>query len=364
LRVVVCGAGVIGACCAFFLSRRGAEVRIIERRDAACAASGKSGGFLALDWCDGSPIEALARRSFALHAELAGAGLGDWGYRRVDTLSVAAVAGRAVRGGEQRPPWLSPHCAVRGRLGTTETTAQIDPAGFTRAMLRAAQRNGTGFIRGTVDHIAGGPPPAVSVDGQAIEADAVVIAMGPWSTLAGRWIDLPAVHALEGQSLIFDRSPVTTAHNLFVDYRTEDGQTWQPEIVPRPDGTLYACGLSRPAELPADPADILPDADRQNLLETITKSVIHGLAGRTPVTRQACSRPITDTGLPMIGAHPAHAGIFIATGHSVWGMLNGPATGEAIAEAIFSECSPPPAGGLAQRGVFLHSKPGVFPSTH
>ena len=58
---------VIGACLAYFLASRGAEVVVIERSALACAASGKSGGFLALDWCDGSPLEALARRSFALH---------------------------------------------------------------------------------------------------------------------------------------------------------------------------------------------------------------------------------------------------------------------------------------------------------
>lgn len=338
MKVIICGAGVIGTCCAYFLSQRGAEVKIIERRDVACAASGKSGGFLALDWCDGTPIEALARRSFELHAELASAGLGDWGYRRIDTLSVAAVEARALRGGDERPPWLSPNCAVRGLLGTTETTAQIDPAAFTRAMLKAAEAKGTQFIKGTIDNIAPGPPPTVSVNGETFQADAVVIAMGPWSTLASRWLNLPDVYALEGQSLVFDNSPVTTAHNLFVDYRAEEGQTWQPEIVPRPDGTLYACGLSKQARLPVDPANIVPNTDRQNLLETITKAVIPELAGRTPVARQACSRPVTENGLPMIGPHPEHEGIFVATGHSVWGMLNGPATGEAIAEAIF--CGP------------------------
>ena len=35
------------------------------------AASGKAGGFLALDWNDGSPIGPLSRTSFALHKELA-----------------------------------------------------------------------------------------------------------------------------------------------------------------------------------------------------------------------------------------------------------------------------------------------------
>ena len=36
----------------------------------------------------------------------------------------------------------------------------------------------------------------------------------------------------------------------------------------------------------------------------------------------------------MIGAVPSVGGAYIATGHSVWGMLNAPATGEAMAELI------------------------------
>ena len=61
---------MIGACTAYFLSRRGAEVTVVERTDVAAAASGKAGGFLALDWCAGTPLDALARRSFELHAAL------------------------------------------------------------------------------------------------------------------------------------------------------------------------------------------------------------------------------------------------------------------------------------------------------
>lgn len=72
MRVLICGGGVIGASIAYFLSLRGIEATVIERTGIANAASGKSGGFLALDWCDGSALEPLARRSFALHAELSG----------------------------------------------------------------------------------------------------------------------------------------------------------------------------------------------------------------------------------------------------------------------------------------------------
>ena len=97
LRVVICGGGVIGASIAYFLSCLGARPIVVESTGIACAASGKSGGFLALDWCDGTPLEQLARRSFELHAELAQKIGSDWGYRRMVTYSGSALNTR-VRG--------------------------------------------------------------------------------------------------------------------------------------------------------------------------------------------------------------------------------------------------------------------------
>jgi glycine/D-amino acid oxidase-like deaminating enzyme len=43
---------------------------------------------------------------------------------------------------------------------------------------------------------------------------------------------------------------------------------------------------------------------------------------------------VTRDGLPLIGATPDTEGAYVATGHSVWGILNAPATGEALAELI------------------------------
>jgi glycine/D-amino acid oxidase-like deaminating enzyme len=104
-RIVICGGGAIGAATAYFTSRRGARPIVIERHEVAGAASGKSGGFLALDWCDGSPLEPLAQRSFALHASLPETIGADWGYRRLVTYGGFASAqgggrrGRAGSGG-------------------------------------------------------------------------------------------------------------------------------------------------------------------------------------------------------------------------------------------------------------------------
>src|ERR1700758_1808499 len=128
MDVLICGGGAIGASTAYFLSCRGVKATVIERAGLACAASGKSGGFLARDWCDGSPLGPLARRSFALHAELAAKISADWGYRRLDTYGGFAGFGR--RHGACAVEWLSDAVTVTQTLGLPDTTAQVDPGQF------------------------------------------------------------------------------------------------------------------------------------------------------------------------------------------------------------------------------------------
>src|SRR5215813_10067611 len=152
MRVVICGGGAIGASIAYFLSVRGAEVVVVERTGVACAASGKSGGFLALDWCDGTPLQALARRSFALHAELPQATGLDWGHRRMTTYSGFGSALHPVRGRAEGYAlgWLSPEVVIDRRLGSTDSTAQVHPAGFTQGMMQAAQAHGAALRIGCI----------------------------------------------------------------------------------------------------------------------------------------------------------------------------------------------------------------------
>src|SRR6266481_10048266 len=110
MHVVICGGGVIGAATAYFPSCRGVKATVIERTGLACGASGKAGGFLALDWCDGTPLQSLARRSFALHARLAQELGGDWGYRRLTTYGgIAGIREPArYRRNAHEIDWLSP----------------------------------------------------------------------------------------------------------------------------------------------------------------------------------------------------------------------------------------------------------------
>jgi glycine/D-amino acid oxidase-like deaminating enzyme len=87
MRVLICGGRVIGVAIAYYLSLRGAEA-VVMSGPASPMRQAKSGGFLALDWCDGSRLlSAPARRSFALHAEPRVPG----GYRRLTTFGGLAI---------------------------------------------------------------------------------------------------------------------------------------------------------------------------------------------------------------------------------------------------------------------------------
>ena len=86
--------------------------------------------------------------------------------------------------------------------------------------------------------------------------------------------------------------------------------------------------------LPIDPAQVAPEPGAIERLETMCAALSPALASAEILARQACFRPVTSDGLPLIGAVPGVAGAYVATGHSVWGILNAPATGEAVSELI------------------------------
>ncbi|MEM7130347.1 MAG: FAD-dependent oxidoreductase [Chloroflexota bacterium] len=350
-RVVICGGGVIGACIAYYIRRnhkeRNIETIVVERTGVANASSGKSGGFLALDWCQGTPVDPLARRSFALHAELAATlsvelGL-DWGYRAIDTLSVVASQQRNLShmARMDSPSWLGQAAAVHSRIGNEQTTAQLDPTAFTQSMMSAAQTHGAQLCTGVVEgltlanHNESQPSQVtgVVVDGNVMEADSVVIAMGPWSILASQWLPMPTIYGLKGHSLVFRFEP-DEPYALFLELETEDGEIETPEVVPRADGTTYICGVRGDAPLPVDPAHVELEEGAIARLQAMAATFSPGLAAAEILAEQACYRPITTDGIPIIGRVPDVEGAYVATGHSVWGMLNGPATGEALADLI------------------------------
>ncbi|MEM7252774.1 MAG: FAD-binding oxidoreductase [Pseudomonadota bacterium] len=327
MRVAIIGGGVIGAAIAYFLSRRGAAPVIIEREAIAAAASGKSGGFLARDWCDGSPLAPLAQRSFALHQSLANELSADYGYRPLRTLLAQSVA--SPNTGQTGGAWLDRAVNVRGLIGTEETTAQVHPRLFTEALVDAACGEGAEVRLGRATGIAleGRRAVGVEVDDDVVAADAVVIAMGPWSIAASDWLGLAPIGGLTGHSIVL-RADVPAEAVFF------EGSDAAPEVYPRPDGTVYVCGAPGSQPLPDAPSQITLEDNACANLEQFAASIAKCFGDAEVIAAQACYRPIAYDGLPLMGAIPGFAAAYVATGHNCWGILNAPATGEAMAELI------------------------------
>ena len=228
------------------------------------------------------------------------------GYRRLTTYG-GFGGGGATRGCGRKAGWTSAALTLDRRLGTPDTTAQIDPAGFTRGLMRRAEAHGAtasprrappGLVRDG-DRVTG-----VLVGAETIEADAVVIAMGPWSILAAAWLPLPAVYGLKGHSIVYRTGDAMPAEALFLEVGERGGGTASPEVFPRPDGTTYVCAISSDSPLPVDPAAVAPDPGAIDRLAAIAAGISPILAEAPVTAAQACFRPVTADGLPLIGAVP------------------------------------------------------------
>jgi glycine/D-amino acid oxidase-like deaminating enzyme len=330
LKILVLGAGVIGAATALFLARRGAAVALVERAAPACAASGKAGGFLALDWCDGLPRAPLSRRGFALHGELAREAADALGHRPVETWLVAAG------GGGERAPWLGAGFHLLERLGEPTTTALVDPARLTRWLVERAVAS-----RGAARRSArpkglepDGPGWRLRLAGATLRGEAVVLALGPWTNLARSWIELPPVFALLGHSLRVELEEPLPPRVLFARLDPARHGVGELEIYPRADGNVVVAGLSRPARPPAEPTAVGPDPGAAERLIAVARAVLPALARARRVEPRACLRPVSADGTPLLGPLPGRPGLWLATGHGPWGILEAPATGELLADLV------------------------------
>ncbi len=115
IRALIVGWGVIGTSIAYYLAARGhrAEGDRLRR-------IGQIGRVLGDGLVRRDPSYAdLARRSFALHAELAEGRASEWGYRRMTAYggSVDPRSSSAPRGAG--PGWVSTNVSINGQLGST-----------------------------------------------------------------------------------------------------------------------------------------------------------------------------------------------------------------------------------------------------
>ena len=196
---------------------------------------------------------------------------------------------------------LADGVVIASRLSTTETTAIVHPHMFTTAMMQAAQGHGAGLRRGRVTGLVRNTHDAtvrgVEVDGDVIEADAIVVAMGPWSLLAAEWMSLPVVFGQRSPSLVYDTGTDVPAHALFLDYHDENGETVGVEVFPRADGSTHITALSDIAPLPVDPTTVKPQVSRNRAPANDRGTVVTGFPRRED-RRAASMLPSRHTGRP------------------------------------------------------------------
>ncbi|KAJ3200721.1 hypothetical protein HDU82_008668, partial [Entophlyctis luteolus] len=343
--VVILGGGITGVCTAYYLRSKGISRIVIVDSEGSIApcASGKAGGFLARNW----PHSSLSKASFDLHAQLADEhdGAKRWLYRPVDVFSVSMSDGKKPAK-HSNVDWTAGRA---NRIGSTSDCAQVQPKMFCEALF---ELSGASLVHATVVDLltqndASGQcsVSGVVVQGEGdvatsqIRASHVVLALGPWcdKIVREKWgIPIRRVDAQLGHSIVI--KPVNTEpippHCLFTELNKMEG----PEVYPRSDGTVYLCGSgnikSRKTSLPDSPSLVEPSPQVGDYLVDVSLKISpEKFQNAEVLTRQACFLPTSNFG-PLIGRVKGYNGLFIGTANSVWGIMNGPATGLALAELI------------------------------
>lgn len=354
---VIVGGGVVGASAGYYLALKGAKPMVIEAGRPACSASGKAGGFLALDWSDGTPLEELVRTSFKMHKTLADSldGVNRYGYRRVNTHQLtlrtknSASTTLIPTTPKTLPDWVDAKAVQKASLlATSETTAQVHPKLFTEVLIEEMVSMGGSIQQGEVvglEYTSDADPKVTGVkilkpdgDISSISAEGVILAMGAFSSKFNTIVKgLPCIQGLKVHSIVLKDEGVTTNDALFLHCRGPSGKSLEPEIYPRPDNTVYVCGCAdEDATVPNSAFEVQPSSQEAiDTLKDIAKTVVPNLIEAEVLQEQACFLPCTEMdGLPVIGKVPEYEKLYIATGHSCWGILNAPATGLALAELI------------------------------
>jgi len=369
-NIVVVGGGIQGTSVAYQLAQKATsplKITILEAKEPASAASGKGGGFMARSWGDGSPTQGLHHLAFDMYEDLAKT-LGCSSYRKLPVLSVAPEGGGGIRQNKNNPlvpSWLDGDSIGRiSPMGYGDDTAQITPKEFVEKMLDATSDD-ISVVLGTCtgmevneneDENENGDEMTVTgvkyqprgndSEEQILKADAVVVSAGPWSCQAEDWFEGSGVRlpmeGVKSTSIVWKQpeGEEVDATALFCgeDYRFNT----HLEVYPRPDGTIYICGIGGSDYITTDElkegafrevieaneSRVKAASDSFKELSTLYKA--KGELDRT----QACMRPCPPDALPYMGGIPAYKNAFINAGHNCWGIAWAPACGKVMAELI------------------------------
>lgn len=349
MRVVIAGGGVIGCAIAYYLTKAGAEVTVLERDGIGQEASGASAGMLIAPFEDLGPraMVRLQRDSLKLYDKLLDRLREESGtdveYTRSGLLRTAFTEKRAaelrvlakrrtkpdmpvdwIDGDDVRKlePELSD--AIVG-AAYSPNDGQLNPEQLTRAFSRAARRAGadvrkrvamTGFV--THGHKLAG---VSCTNGDITGVDAIVLAAGSWTKdLASRLSCKVPTRPIRGQMIAYRSDRIR--HVIW----GEDGY-----LVPKAKGVLYA-------------GSTMEDVGFRKSTTKTGLAHLRNTAGQlVPALRRLKGmkawsglRPGSPDGLPIMGKLPKRDNVYVATGHFRNGILLAPITGKLMSELIMT----------------------------
>lgn len=238
--------------------------------------------------------------------------------------------------------WLAPEgIQSYEKMGDPSTTAQVHPYLFTTSMAALAEEKGAKIVFGTATRINQHANAVSSVTYTAkdsgtehtLPADTVILTAGPWTPTI--YPSVP-VSALRAHSITIRPARPVSAYCLFTSIDMPHGGTAAPEIYARPNDEVYACGEGDTLiPLPASTDLVACDEGRCADIAEQVRSVSAELRDGEVTARQACYLPnVRGGGGPLVGATRV-GGLLVGTGHTCWGIQNGPGTGKCLSEIVW-----------------------------
>jgi glycine/D-amino acid oxidase-like deaminating enzyme len=334
-RIIVVGAGIIGASIAWHLNRAGASVTVVGASGAGGVATPNSFAWINASWGNPEPYFRLRTRSMAEWRRLAEAvpgiqlaqsgGLrwdlptdemeayalqhGSWGYgiRRIDRAEIAQIEPHLAD-----PPATALHVIEEGAA---------EPRGAAQALLADAERSGARLQLNSAVlalHQEGSRISGVVTDAGLIEADEVVLAAGgntaELASMAGVRVPLSTPPGI----LVYTRPHARLINSVLVSFGLELRQTADGRVVASADfGTAEQ---ARGAEVVA--SELFAKA----------KAMLKGADELTFDFDLIGYRPMPSDGFPIIGRAQGRDGIYVAVTHS--GITLAPAIGMFVADEI------------------------------
>ncbi|SEF13157.1 Glycine/D-amino acid oxidase [Streptomyces sp. 2112.3] len=353
--MVIVGAGVVGAACAYYAGRSGLDVAVVDRGSVAGGTTGAGEGNLLVSDKEPGPELELALLSLRLWRELAAELPPEIEYEAKGGLVVASdepgmAALRAFRAAQGRAGVRS-DCLVADRLRDAEPhlapglaggvlypqDAQVQPALAAAHLLRASgARLHLGTEVTTVLRGPGGTVRGVRTPRGDILAPAVVNATGTW---AGRLASLAGVRVpvlpRRGCVLVTEPLPRVVRRKVYAaDYVAD---------VASGSAALQTSAVVEGT--PAGPVLIGASRERIGFDRTLSVGVLRRLAAQAAALFPVLAgvrvmrtyqgfRPYLPDHLPAIGPDPRLPGLLHACGHEGAGIGLAPATGRLIAHAL------------------------------